>query len=746
MNKIISINISGIVFNIDEEAYARLEQYLERLRKHFGKTAGGDEIIGDIEARIAELFRERLNEGKAAITMTDVNEVVGMMGEPGQFDVESEDGSEESENRSRSQSSKKFKRIYRDPNEKVLGGVCSGLGAYFGVDPVWIRLAFVIALLVFGTGLLVYLILWAVIPKARTTAEKLEMRGEKVTIDNIEKKIREEVDRLNDKMQDLGLSSSSTANKVGGVFEKIFKAIGQVLKGLLKVLKTIFSVFGVVVAFAGMILLLSLIVGFPFQFDIQLSTLGQLLIEDPVYYYLGLTGVILVAFIPPILILIWAFKVLLKLNVNRKAIRLPLFWFWIFGIVCLLVVSSHLVRELREEATVTQKVKLEPFEQDTLYIKIDPEYKQLANKRYNRYLTVGGVDMMWYADDSLWVENVMVNLVNNKADQRFVLYEERIAQGSSLKDASQHAKLLPSSVRQEDSVLLLKPGYFQPLDGSCRFTRTEFRLEVPLGKVIILDDETRSMVYSKWFGNSYFKRYDGYTWIMTEEGLQCLDCARTSNFQPKAGEEWNEQTVNRFDEVEVNGVFDIRIVQSDEFTFRSSGYNRAINNMEVTNNNGKLKVSMDEHFWHYFRSMRRNSVLIEIGMPHLSDLELNGVINCMVKDFDEDQMKIDLNGAAKMTFNGRVRELDCDVTSAAELVLIGEGEELRADLTGASRLKAYDFSLKEARFDLVGATHAQVSVSDYLEVNTAGVSRIHYKGDPKVKNGTFGFGEIKRVE
>jgi phage shock protein C len=182
MNKIITINISGIVFSIDEQAYDMLRQYIERLRAHFKTTDGGNEIINDIEGRIAELLQSRLASGKQFIDDNDVKEVMAVMGDPSQMNMEEEESSSNNKQQAYAAgNSTAEKRLFRNPDDRVLGGVCSGLGAYFGIDSVWVRLGFAFAFFFAGSGLLLYIILWAVIPEAKNCFQKdCKMKGERV--------------------------------------------------------------------------------------------------------------------------------------------------------------------------------------------------------------------------------------------------------------------------------------------------------------------------------------------------------------------------------------------------------------------------------------------------------------------------------------------------------------------------------------------------------------------------------------
>jgi len=205
MNKIMNLNIGGIVFHVDENAYKKLKNYLEEINKHFKNTPGGDEIINDIESRIVELFQQKLNSKKEVISMEDVDDVISVMGKPSDFEEEKDYSDPDVRQVGK-------KRLFRDIDNRMIGGVCSGLGAYFKLDTVWFRLAFVIATLS-GLSILAYIILWIIIPPARTISEKLEMQGDPVTVSNIERSIREEMGNLRDKIDDLASQARNQFRK-----------------------------------------------------------------------------------------------------------------------------------------------------------------------------------------------------------------------------------------------------------------------------------------------------------------------------------------------------------------------------------------------------------------------------------------------------------------------------------------------------------------------------------------------------
>ncbi|MEG0948324.1 MAG: PspC domain-containing protein [Bacteroidales bacterium] len=211
MNKTFTINLNGRVYHINDDAYEVLSGYLNDLKRYFAQEEGSQEIMEDIEARIGELFTERMRYGMQVIGLGDVQDVISIMGHP--EEIASEDTTQESvaetvETPSASQEPDggategaqpcnegirtKPKRLFRDPDDKIIAGVCSGLGIYFHVEPWIFRALFVITFLLgFGAPILIYVVLWIVIPEASTVAQKLQMRGEEANVENIRQAINE---------------------------------------------------------------------------------------------------------------------------------------------------------------------------------------------------------------------------------------------------------------------------------------------------------------------------------------------------------------------------------------------------------------------------------------------------------------------------------------------------------------------------------------------------------------------------
>ena len=191
----VSINLGGYSFNIDEDAYTELKSYLRNLELHFAGEESSSEILSDIETRMAELFRTKITSYKQVIDIDDVRQVISVLGTP--EDISDNEGPSARDKFS----SPGYHRMYRDPDHRIIGGVCSGMGAYWDIDPVIIRIIFVALVLAGGIGVLVYLILYIVLPEAKTTAQKIEMKGNPVNIHNIKDSVKREFDTVRKNMK-----------------------------------------------------------------------------------------------------------------------------------------------------------------------------------------------------------------------------------------------------------------------------------------------------------------------------------------------------------------------------------------------------------------------------------------------------------------------------------------------------------------------------------------------------------------
>src|SRR5690606_26880509 len=246
MNKTVNINLAGVFFHIDEDAFIKLHNYLAAVRKSISDPQGRDEIIRDIEARIAELFREKMHAGQEVVSMKEVEEVIQIMGQPEDYKTDDEIFEDEPAFHDNRKSGRP-KKLFRDPDDCYLGGGSSGLAHYFGVDPIWIRLLWIFLMIVSVTSIiLAYIAFWIFVPWAKTTAEKLQMHGEPVNIGNIEKKVKEGFDTVADKVKNTDYAKYGQQAKNGA--QSFFEGLGNVIMFCLKVIGKLIGILLILIA------------------------------------------------------------------------------------------------------------------------------------------------------------------------------------------------------------------------------------------------------------------------------------------------------------------------------------------------------------------------------------------------------------------------------------------------------------------------------------------------------------------
>lgn len=262
MKKTLTVNLGGTVYHIDEDAYILLDNYLNNLRYHFRKEEGADEIVRDMEARIAELFDEALRGGLQVITIKEVEEVIARMGKPEELnDGEEENASASGEKAYDSESTGTSRRLFRNPDDRVLGGVVSGLAAYFGWDVTWTRIVFILAGFLVHGLILAYLLAWIIIPLAQTATEKLQMRGEPINVENIGRTVTDGFEKVNDYVH--SEKPRSALHKLGNGVVAVFGFLLKLCLVLLLICCAPFLLVGLVVLSALLMAATGVIVNLP---------------------------------------------------------------------------------------------------------------------------------------------------------------------------------------------------------------------------------------------------------------------------------------------------------------------------------------------------------------------------------------------------------------------------------------------------------------------------------------------------
>jgi phage shock protein PspC (stress-responsive transcriptional regulator) len=551
MNKTYTINISGIIFHIDEFAYEKLKGYLNTIRSYFKDSEGQEEIMTDIESRIAEIFSGRINNAKQVILMEDVDQMIAIMGNPEVF--KNEDGTESQANYSESakntySNSGKRKRIFRDPDDKVLGGVCSGVGNYFDIDPIWLRLAFAASFFYFGSGFLFYIILWMVIPEARTTAEKLEMRGEKVNINNIEKNFKEEMENLKNRFNQ-NVNSSDPNNKMAGFrgfINRTVDLIAQLISGFGRVFLKALGFILVITGIIFLVVLLASIFGNGGFVNISNSGITSIDLQDVLMKFFNTSAqmneakiaVFLLIGVPVLMFIYQGIKILFRIKGQNKWINISATILWLIGLGLTIDVMSSMSNEFKQKSTVKEKFVINNPKSNTLYLTVPENYQwgEENEEDYNdedvKYMH-NRWNIMVNNEKGLDFYMPVIDIQRSKTDS-FELYVIKSSKGGSKKEALRRAEAISYSYMINDSNVIFNPKFEVPENQKWRAQRVKIILKVPTGKSVYLHQKIRPLIYDI---DNVTNTYDGdmvnHKWTMQAEGLTCNDCGDVNGYKKK---------------------------------------------------------------------------------------------------------------------------------------------------------------------------------------------------------------------
>ena len=515
MKKTVKINISGVFFNIDEDAYHILQNYLAHVNRKFSAEQEGKEIISDIELRIAEILQSKINNQKQVISKEDIDEVIEIMGKPEDFDNEDTHRSANTYSR----------RLYRDPDNRVLGGVCSGMASYFNIDPVIVRLIFVVMLFIsWGVVGLIYIVLWALLPPAYTTAEKLEMRGENFSISDIEKNVRNEFETVKSNLNNY--RNSRSYNRTRNFIDDFFRAIGQIILVFLKVIGGIIG-FAMVVAGVGLLIGLTgwIVVGEPLMPWNNIFVDNQLVYTDMLHSFLDpntiwlfFICVLLIVFIPLVVLIYTGLKLLLRFKINDKPFAIIGFTVWIISIVIVTVLSFSQVKKLSVSVRDKQKVEITKSNGKALYLKTN----KTENAESSKFYIFDSEFSVTYDKENNKILYALPEIDIVRAyDQNVLVEVEKIARGINHIKAEENAQNINYICQQLDSILIFDAFYPLVKDNIWTFPNVNIKVRIPDGCIIYIDEsivDQLDYIDTK----EYYSRRDMVNkyWIMTDEGLE----------------------------------------------------------------------------------------------------------------------------------------------------------------------------------------------------------------------------------
>ena len=536
MNKTININLGGYFFHIDETAYKKLKRYLDAIAKSLSDDPEGkNEIIADIEARICELLSEKITETRQVVNELDIHNIIKIMGEP-------EDYSDHDENfqetKSKSNNGKSnSKKLFRDRENRFISGVSSGIAHYLDLDVVWIRIAFILLTVFSGMGLIAYIVFWIVTPEAKTTAEKLQMEGERVTIDNIEKKIREEFSSIKETIED---GANNVKKKVTDGFQRNGKNTTSGLQDFLNVIGNMITVvFNVIGKFIGLIIvifssiiLISIFFGVFSLGSFELLGYGEDLINLPNFVYdsiipywiLTICMFIVIGF--PFLILFILGLRIISSNIKQfsKTVSLSLLSVWIVALLTIVFAGIDIGTSDAYNGTKIENYPLNLSSKDTLFLKMindDELYFQDKLRRSTKRIKVedNGVK-------KIYATNVKVS-VEKSNTENFTFKIRKVSEGRNKNKATEKAAKIDYRYSIKDSTLKLNAFFLSHLNHRSSDEIVYVTIYVPEGNTVFIDTSTHSFLYRiKNSNNLYHGDVTNHFFEMTEKGLNCTDCIK----------------------------------------------------------------------------------------------------------------------------------------------------------------------------------------------------------------------------
>lgn len=480
MNKTVTANIGGFVFNIDEQAYETLQRYLIAIRKQM-QDDSIDEVMQDIEHRIAEIFREKLNEFKReVINLSDVESVISIMGEPEAYG-DGESNSSETNTNHGEQYFESNRQIFRDPDDGMLGGVCSGLAAYMKWDPIVVRLIFVLLFFGFGTGFIIYLILWMIVPEAKTAADKLRMRGEKVNIENIKEKFRDIKNDLQGSGKETGRKIKKGVHQLvdnfGETFGSLAKVFGMIIAGMM-----LFGAFAIIFILVKMILQSEIIYLFTFEntYSITYTELETLFFNSPAIANLGYLGFVLMLTSIAVSLILTAIRLLFKVK-TPNVFKFIMAGIFSLSILFIIITSTRVAYDFSQDASYSEQFKIKDSI-DTLYIETYDDIYFSDNLEYHPEILFETI--------KLKENNIIFGYpefkIKRSSNDQFELIVEREARGSNKREALTRAEALHYKFKQQDSLLTLAPYFSTPKENKLRLQKITVTLFVPEGKSVHL--------------------------------------------------------------------------------------------------------------------------------------------------------------------------------------------------------------------------------------------------------------------
>lgn len=822
MKKNISINISGIIFHIEEDGYDRLKDYLESINRYFSAFEDSHEIIADIESRIAEIFLSKLKEGKQVITIDDVDILIATMGSIKDFQAAEEDSAyisrmdvpekeEEKEEKEGPKEApvfsrrlyrdnkrkllggvlaglgyyfsidpiwtrlfylllffgvsvlpssagilflayivlwivvpgsdelieeKKIKKMYRDPDSKVLGGVAGGIAAYFGIDVVIVRLLFIAGIFAAFIGPIVYVILWIILPEAKTLTDKMEMQGQPVTLSNIESAIKKSLNVEGHEETAIVKILLFPFRLLAAVIAFLSKALGPVLGFLAEAARIVFAIvlilLGFIVVLAVLIALGTIIGLFPTSDLVQFYNIPFDVLKRDIGFLPALS-LFVTLIIPFLFLALLGFRILMQRAVISSKIAWSAFAIWLLGIAVLSMTVLPLFRDFSRDGRSTHELEVKPSENSILL----------------RYAHLGNDEL----------DAITMNISPHEASM--IRIEQTFsARGSDREKAIANAGMVEYELSVSDTAINF-PSVLA-FKNDARYRRQELRIELlmPYGQQFRMEAGMRNLLGNYLSRNGYSNNLlAGHTWYYDDTGLQCLDCPdQEDDYGQDSGEEMSEAIttfpeiegytrefdLSGFSEIEINSPLKVYVRQAAGHRVVLNGKREDINDIVVDKSGERLTVNYKKGL--KVVNQKNRDVNVYIFMPEVHVLAFGGGSRSFVSSFTGSEIDVRLSGAAVSDMDLKAQLLRTELSGASRLNLNGSGKELISSLSGAASLYAFDYEVNSAEVNAASASNARITAYDFLKISSTGSSAVRYRGTARVEIEKKGGGSVRKED
>ncbi|MGC4021672.1 MAG: PspC domain-containing protein [Cyclobacteriaceae bacterium] len=606
------------------------------------------------------------------------------------------------------------KKMFRDPERKVLGGVAGGIAAFFAIDLVLVRILFVISIFLGGFGLILYLILWFSIPEAKTITEKMEMQGEPVTLSNIESSVKKSLNEKGEDESTLAKIVLFPFRALAAVFTFIAKMVGPIIRVFVDVIRVMI---GVSILLVGVGLVIAVLISFGVLFGmISTSSLPDTLgtniegVNLPIEALKSTfsTWTVIAAFfaalIPALFVQFIGSSIVAKRIVIRPVVGWSMFGVFVASALILGVSLPRIILSFKEEGE----------------FKVEKTF-DLNGKTQIFKINEVGLD-----------DYPQVHLSINGYDGKQIKLTERfMAQGRSRKRAIENAQTVSYNAEQNDSTITFDSNITFNKDAQFSAQRLDMEMLIPYDQPFVIDENMWRLIDNqvRW---SYSETDKPQTWKFTKENFECISCPALPKSEQGLGDT-DQFGFKDFEELDIKGVFNLEIRQSDKYSVEIDAPESERKKYKVDLAGNVLEINYDSRNAFWKRDIDSDILTkIILTMPNLKNLKVKGAGKIRIEGFNEDNVDISMLGALSCEANLSTRNLQLDLSGPIAFELDGHGDFLEAEVSNMAQLKASGYEVGTAVVVARELGRARVNARDRVEIEADVTGSVKYQGSPEV--------------